>query len=365
MRSFWNRHNQEGHITMRRGGRLLLLVGILIAAAAAGLLFFYLNSLGGGGIGGVQPGQVTSLPTEEPEVEIVIAAVDIPSGRLITETALLSTQLIPASEYNANRNQYLTNISEAVNKLTVNPVSNGQPVFRRDLTDAGLSQQMPPADEGRPRDKALAVSVDALAGVADQIKERDFVDIVATFIVQRRVSLPGPITDQQIGGQTVPTESRTFELVDALSTKTLVQRAQVIKIVRPPVPQEGQEGAPPAEQPAPAPDATPAVDASGQPIQQAPPAQGNTITQGSWLLVLLVNDQEAEMIDFARNANANISLVLRGAGDTDFEPTIGASLDLLISEFGVPLPEPLPAYSYGRDALDPVPTRTPAPTRVP
>jgi pilus assembly protein CpaB len=59
-------------------------------------------------------------------------------------------------------------------------------------------------------------------------------------------------------------------------------------------------------------------------------------------------------------------LVLRGAGDTAFEPTIGVTLDLLLSEFGLPLPQPPPYYVIGEDAqLIPAPTRTPAPTRVP
>ncbi|MBC8075383.1 MAG: pilus assembly protein CpaB, partial [Chloroflexales bacterium] len=67
----------------------------------------------------------------------------------------------------------------------------------------------------------------------------------------------------------------------------------------------------------------------------------------------------------ARNTGAVLSLVLRGAGDTTFETTTGATLDLLIAEYGLLLPDPVAPYSYGRDVLEPNPTRTPAPTRVP
>jgi pilus assembly protein CpaB len=58
--------------------------------------------------------------------------------------------------------------------------------------------------------------------------------------------------------------------------------------------------------------------------------------------------------------------VLRGAGDTAFEPTIGVTLDLLVAEFGLPLPRPLPPRVFGEnEVLTPEPTRTAAPTRVP
>jgi pilus assembly protein CpaB len=72
------------------------------------------------------------------------------------------------------------------------------------------------------------------------------------------------------------------------------------------------------------------------------------------------------LLEFALNTESDISLVLRGAGDTDFEPTIGATYDLLVSEFGVPAPRLLDPYVISEeDAFIPDPTATPAPTRVP
>ena len=348
---------------MRRGGRLLLLVGILIAAAAAGLLFFFLNQLGTAGPQG-PAGQVTAVATVEPDVPVVVAGVDIPAGTVISQTEQLELRPIPAAQFNANRNNYLVNTSDAINKLTIASIAAGEQVRKDNLTDPGLSQQIPPAEQGRPRDKAIAFKVDALIAVADQVKERDFVDVVASFTISRRVSLPGVNTAPEAGGP--PVETRLFEPSDLVTTKTLIQRAQVMRIVRPPAPpqnaEQGQtqgQGAQP-----PAPEATPAVDSAGRPVQ-AQAAQNSALTQGEWVFVLLVDDQEAELLDFARNNNAKISLVLRGAGDTAFETTTGATLDLLIGEYGLPLPDPVQPYSYGRNVLDPNPTSTPAPTRVP
>jgi pilus assembly protein CpaB len=356
--------DKEGIILMSRGGRLLLIVGIVIAAAAAVLLFFYLQNLPNAS-GGTGNTAAAPTATPDPGVNIIVVSAeagDLPAGVIISDTNLLSTKNIPTAEFNGERAKLFINISDVLNKLTTKTILAGERVRKDDITEPGLAQQIGPAEEGRPRDKAIAFKVDALTAVADQVKERDYVDIVATFTIQRRVSLPGPITEVTIGGQAIPQEARTFEVVDFVTTKTLVQRVQVAKIVRPPPPPpaEGQQAAPAAAEP------TPAVDASGQPVQpQAAPAQGANLTAGNWVFVLLMNDQESELLDFARNSDAKISLVLRGAGDTTFETTTGATLDLLIAQYGLQLPDPLAPYSYGRDILDPQPTRTPAPTRVP
>lgn len=342
---------------MRRGGRLLLVLGILIAAVAAGLLFFVLS--------GTQPtplpeGSQTTLPTTDTGVDVVIAVVDIPANRVISDTNLLSTENITTEEYNANQAQYITSVTEVLGQLAINPITNGQPVQRRDLTEAGLSQQIPPPEAGRPADKALAFRVDALTGVADQVKPGDSVDVVATFRVPRRISVPGPPSTDGQGGQI---ETQAFETIEFLSSKTIVQRAQVLKIVRPAVPQEGEQAEGQAPQPTPTVELGPDGQPAGAAAQQQP--SGNTITGGQWLLVLAVNDQEAELIEYARATESRLSLVLRGTDDATAEQTIGASLDLLIAEFGVPLPQPETIFVYGRDALTPQPTRTPAPTRVP
>jgi pilus assembly protein CpaB len=56
---------------------------------------------------------------------------------------------------------------------------------------------------------------------------------------------------------------------------------------------------------------------------------------------MAINDQEAEYIEFARASDARVTLVLRGANDDQLEETTGASLDLLVTDLGLPVPEPL------------------------
>ena len=196
------------------------------------------------------------------------------------------------------------------------------------------------AEPNRARDKAYPFLVNNLSGVADQIKPGDFVDVVATFSLPRPVARVIPAEGEQATetGPLVAVENQQL-----LSTKTLLQRAQVLRIVRPPVPTEPTpEG---GSSTGVAVDETGAVVGPGGELATT----GSTIAPGSWMLVLALNDQEAELLEFALASNARVVLVLRGAGDNAFEPTIGATLDLLISEFGLPLPEPPPytRFRYG------------------
>lgn len=361
---------------MRRGGLLILLIG-LILIVGAGALFFLLQT--------PSPDVTdapTQLPTEDPGVNIIIAQVDIPANTVLSNTqSLLSTRNVPSNEYNRNEDITESERAEIENKLLVRAVRGGDAIPRSALIDPGLSQQIPTAAPDRPaRDKAYPVQVSNLTGVADQVKVGDFVDVVATFVVQRAVFLPREITTEEDPlnpGQARQVIEREFTSNTPFqTTKTLIQRAQVLRVIRPPVVPEGTPGAAPAsDQPA-------QTDASGRPVD-AETSGGvtpeGTLTQGEWVLVLAVNDQEAELLEFARNftlvegQEASIALVLRGAGDEDFEPTIGVTVDLLVSEFGLPLPRPLPPRVFSNEesfTADPTPTpgipgRVPVPTRVP
>ncbi|NJN67814.1 MAG: hypothetical protein HC884_14450 [Chloroflexaceae bacterium] len=82
--------------------------------------------------------------------------------------------------------------------------------------------------------------------------------------------------------------------------------------------------------------------------------------------MLALNDQQAELVELALHHEAKITLVLRGVGDDTYEPTLGATFDLLFAEFGLPMPEPYDPFVFSEGVLTPEPTRTPAPDiRIP
>lgn len=314
---------------MRRGAVIIIVIIILVALVGVGLLFAL---LGGAQIAQDGPSSAGQAPSPTPEpVPVVVSPVDIPVGTVISDTASfdISVELLPETRVPPDA---ITNLSDVNNKLVVAPIRGGEPIVESDLDEPGLSQQIPPADgPNEPRPKAYPFEVDNLTGVADQIQINDFVDVVATFAFQRRIA--------------VPTEFQTnLEFEEFFSTKTIVQRAQVLRILRPrrqPA-AEGEEGAPAAGGDV-APAGEPVIDeATGQPIRQDGSAQqNNTIRAGTWTIVLAVSDQEAELIEFAQVTGVQVSLVLRGAGDDVDEDTVGTTLNLLVSQFGLPLPEPL------------------------
>jgi pilus assembly protein CpaB len=318
---------------MRRGGRLFLILGVVIAAIAAVLIFVLLQQQPT--VDGNPPLQPTAVTTRE----VVAALVDIPNNTVLTETeTFLTVRNIPEAEYEANANQYFTSFGELVNKLTLRPIAANEPITRDAVTDAGLSLQIPTAAPNEPRPKAYPFQVNNLTGVADQIKPGDFVDVIGSFSVTQPFLRPG--VDEQ-GQPTIKEQEVTGQ-----TTKTLVQNVQVLQIQRPQPAPEGTptpEGAP-AEGP-------PQTDASGQPIgqggTQGQVSAANSLRPGNWVLILAVTDQEAEVIKYSLEQGVGVTLVLRGRDDTAVETTTGATLDLLISQFGLPLPQPVAPSTPG------------------
>lgn len=331
---------------MRRPVILILLVLIVLIVGGGG---FLLATRGGGGSGRLTlPGQraeTTPTATTEPRVGVVEARIEIQAGTFITNTELfgLSIRQIPQRELDTET--MFTNLNDVQNKVAVRTINPGI-VRRDDLTEPGLSQNIPtPGPDENVRPKAYPLAVDSLSGVADQIRPGDFVDVVATFITQRRVYVPISVD--------ADTLRFNVEQEQFLTTKTIVQNAEVLRILRPArraagegTPEAGNEVQPEGE-----PGRT-QVDESGRPVRAAQdqgPAE--TITVGTWMLVLALTDQEAELVEFAQASRqfagtesaARLSLVLRGSGDREIEQTVGSSLEILVNQIGLPLPEPQPA----------------------
>ncbi|MGB9736828.1 MAG: pilus assembly protein CpaB [Chloroflexus aggregans] len=351
---------------MRRGALLFLLIGLIIIIG--GFAAFLL--LRGGATrpnAGTEP-NVPPPPTVIPLVKVVQAAVDIEANTLLNDPTLLEVVEVPITEFD-EQNEF-SNISDVLGKLLINPVVAGQPITRNNIRDAGLAQRLPTAAPNQPRVKAYPLVVNSLSGVADQIAINDFVDVVATFSVERQIIRPGPaqvITVNDV--DQLVREYQYGETQNLLTTKTIIQRAQVLQIVRPAAPvQEGEaaqgQGAAGASN-LQSSSSLPQVDASGQPItgpqleNATPPS---TLTEGIWIVVLALNDQQIELLEFALQSNARIVLALRSSDDVAIEQTTGVTIDLLVREFGLPLPRPLPPRVYGEaEVFVPEPTPTPRP----
>jgi pilus assembly protein CpaB len=339
---------------MQRGALLFLLIGLIVIIG--GLAAFLILRGGGTEMTTSQTPEIPPPPTKVPLVPVVQARVDLEANTLLNDPTVLEVAEVQITEF--DEAQEFSKINDVLGKLLINPVPAGRPIRRADLRDPGLAQRIPTPEPGQPRVKAYPLFVNNLSGVADQIGVNDFVDVVATFSVERQIVRPGP--RQVINVNDNDLIIREFEFGETqtfFTTKTIIQRAQVLQIVRPAVPTASAEGAgtsPTETIPPPQSSSLPQVDASGQPITGGQVVEGgvggvSTLTEGFWMVVLGLTDQEIELMEFALQSNARIILALRGADDTAIEETTGVTLDLLVREFGVPLPRPLPPRVYSED----------------
>lgn len=307
---------------MRRGSSsLLIIIGLflLLAAGAAGVLMFY------GEIPGTAAAPTTLPPTPEPQVARVKAEIDIQAGTVLTTTeGLLSTEMVPVSQFMAGVN--LGSVEEARNMVATTTIKATEPVRKDQLRKAGLAQKIPAAKEGEQPVKAFPVQVDSLSGVADLIQPGDFVDVLASFNLDVATFTPGVPTTGETGTASAMIERPTNEG----TTKVLLQDVEVLDVIKP-APPEGDASA------APQPDAPPA-EGGAPAAPAAPPTAGNTLRTGNWVIVIAVSNQEAEVLRFALDRGIGITTILRRAGDHTTERTVGATMRILVDNFGMPMP---------------------------
>ncbi|MEF3273776.1 MAG: pilus assembly protein CpaB [Chloroflexus sp.] len=336
----------------------LLLVLIIVVGGVAAFLVFRSGALDTS----AEPPEVPPPPTAVPLVRVVQARVDIDAGTLLTDPGLLSTKDVPANEFD-EANEF-SNINDVLGKLLINSVIAGQPIRRENLREPGLAQRIPTPEPGRPALKAYPLIVNSLSGIADQVAVNDIVDIIASFAVERQIIRPSSLSVITVNGsEQLVREYDYGESQTLFATKTIVQRARVLQIVRPATTLSEGSGqvsdtAPPTSS------SLPQVDASGQPVTSGQDSSGSlsTSTEGYWIVILALTDQEIELLEFALQSQARIVMTLRRFDDNAVATTRGVTLDLLVREFGLPLPQPLPPRVYGEnEVFQPAPTPTPLP----
>jgi pilus assembly protein CpaB len=283
-------------------------------------------------LGPGEEGDNGSSPEAEPTptvpmVEVIGARIDIPADTVITDTGeLLQRVEITEDEFESGANDYIRNMADVRGQITLLSIPAQAPILRRNLAEPGLSQRIPESDdffESRP--KAYPLQVNSLTGVADQVVEGDEVDIVATFAVEQYVQV----------------DENRIETDTYFTTKTLIQRAEVLRIIRPgrTPSEEGEEGGPePGSDVSPEGEPGAEVDEGGRPVEQG--TDTATLRTGNWVLILALTNQEIEVLEYTRRVDSRITLALRGRNDEDIEDTLGATIGILFSEFDLPVPGP-------------------------
>jgi pilus assembly protein CpaB len=242
-----------------------------------------------------QPTAVATPPTQLP---VVVAALDIPLGSVVTQemltTRTLAVNVIEASAYG--------DPSQAVGKTTRKAIVAGGQIHSTDFQNRAVPLSVPTGK------RAMTIQINELTGVGNLVDVGDTVDLI--------ISLRGdafPVVQVLNDGSITVVSG-----LNPLSVKLplLLQDVQIIGVI---------------ESPAPA----PAAAANGAPA----PSVGPAITNVPKLIILAVTPAQAEVMLFARTTGT-LDVILRSpldAGQT--AETTGVILKTLVDTYGVLPPE--------------------------
>ena len=303
-----------------RGGRFLIILGAGLAAMAFVVVYLVMSR------SSTPSDQTASVPDTKIMKTIVVAKKEIPPyttlddsnlGLLEVEvtTAPLDAVTDPGLLYNK-----MSNVRLAVNK----------PVLESQVASVGFSNVLAKGE------RAFSLPVQARNTFGDSIAANDRVDVLWT--VGFKVNVPYRGADGKV----------TFEKDTYTSTKTLLQDVKILRVdsLRPTLPPAG--GATDGE-------AEKAANAQQPNLSSLYSATAPYVS----VLILAVNDQQAEVLKYAQeNGNGIVDLVLRSSaalkdaagnpvtdpsgaeikGDHDVEKTTGITIDDLVESYGLTPP---------------------------
>jgi Flp pilus assembly protein CpaB len=296
---------------MRRGSTIIIIVGVLLALGTAAIAYVML------GRGAGPPAPVGTVTPEE-MVSVVVAVQNIPAYTDIPAEAV-DTREIAQSQVTAN---HLLDPEAVVGQRAARTILRGSFIMQDWIVDPeavaregkNASLNITEDREGRPR-VAMAFETSLLLGVAGAIQNGDFVDVLISYrFIDREEELAPPAEEG---------EEEIREPTQILVAQLLLQDIEVYRVgpwlvpTPTPVP-EGEE--PPEEE---------AVPAEPEPVR-------------SNVLTLLLTQQDALVVKFARESGATIDLVLRGIDDHTIVSTETVTMEYITARFNITIPiEPM------------------------
>jgi len=326
---------------MRRSRTLILLGIVLLLAAVAAFILFRPGDAGQG-----LPPEATVEPTPAvPMVEIVVAAQKkIPRGRLITSD---SVTLVEWPQNNVPPGAFAS-IEDVENRIARTDILYYQP-----LTDVMLTDDRGQLAAGGsyaalliPNDKrAVALPIDQLSSVAYAIRPGDHVDVLASFWlldVDRDGQYPTipfnrNLVDELLAAGLEPSAAAQ-QALSSLQTATVFPRLSSQLIL----PDIEVLSLGDWVEPTPMPRFTPGAPVEATPTTAAVPGATPTATPPRPnVVILMVDPQEALILQWLRESDAIIDLALRGATDRAPVGTTTVTLQYLFDSFNVTLPPKL------------------------
>jgi Flp pilus assembly protein CpaB len=205
---------------------------------------------------------------------------------------------------------------KSVGKMVLRDYRANEPINTNDLQDPGVPQLL---EKGK---RAFALSIQEINTFNQSIIANDNIDLIWSrkFTVSAYLVPPGGGTAEKVERE-------------LSSTKTLLQNIKVLRVVSLRVAQQSST--------------TNGVNASAQSggnsndaqkAQQAVQAQYASDAPPTMVLILSVDDQQAEVIKFARE-NGILDVALRATDDSDPGTTLGITDKILVDEFKVVVPD--------------------------
>ncbi len=299
---------------MRRGSTILTIVGVLLALTTAAIAYVVV-------VRGPGPAPPSPTVTPEPKVPAVIALQDIPAYTDIPADAV-GTQEIAESKLT----NHLLAPEAVIGRRAARTILRGSFIMSDWIVDPetvvqegkNASLNITPDAQGRPR-VAMAFEAAELRDVAGAIQNGDFVDILISYeLLDTQQELPEPEVPT-VEECPVACPERTAVLLAQL----LLQDVEVYRV--------GPWLMP-----------TPTPVPEGEEEVEAAPAEGQPVR--SRTLTLLLTQQDALVVKFARESGASIDLVLRGREDHEQVRTETVSLQYVMTRFEITMPPDATRY---------------------
>jgi Flp pilus assembly protein CpaB len=285
---------------VNRSNRLVIFVGVLLAILAFVGIVILLNTPGGGPSG--------NQPTT---VKVVVAKADIKIGDPVTPDKVAERDVDPGAVLQTP----LHSVSQVTGQPALYAIPKDSQVTQEALGIGGVS---PISRQLQPGEKAIAFQVDPVTGLNFLIQPGDHVDIV----LGSRITVLQPTSDTV----SKPANQQRFETVpglDAVRTvKMVLQDKRVLYVSQTRVQSQAQAAA------------SPSPGTSGGQTQAQAPIE-------NVIIVIAGTDQDAEVIKFAQNDVSEVgplTAVLRSTADHDKETTSGITIDRLVSQYGLAIP---------------------------
>ena len=291
---------------MKRSNRLVILVGVLLAVLAFVAIVILLN----------QDPTGDGETVEPTTVNVLVATQDIEIGDPVTPDVV---ELVPVDP-EAVQTTRLADVSQVSGQPALFAVPAGSQVTA-ELIGIGDQLAVNIAAQLEPGEKAITFQVDRVTGVDFLVKPGDTIDVV----MSQAITVLQETADSAASED--PEAAPRFEAITGLenqrTVKAILQDKRVLYV-----------SSTRATRPDP-------VDTNGDGVIDENDEQAVEAVVDSVVIVFAGTDQDAEVIKFAQNdlgEVGSLTAVIRHAEDDEVEETLGITIDQLVEEYGLRIP---------------------------